>query len=50
MKKRVYKVTRRTLNKLKKKYNMQDESDYSFLQWWRRNHGTGYEEDIKIIE
>ena len=45
-----YTVTRKDLNKLKKEYGMEDESDYNFLQWWRRNHGTGYEAKIRIIE
>jgi predicted DNA-binding antitoxin AbrB/MazE fold protein len=38
-----YYITRSTLNFLKKKYNMENESDKEFLEWWRRNIGTGYE-------
>jgi hypothetical protein len=38
-----YYITRTTLNLLKKKYNMENESDREFLEWWRRNRGTGYE-------
>jgi hypothetical protein len=47
-----YKVTRSALNTMKKKYDMEEESDRDFLEWWRRNHGTGYEAFhlIKIIE
>lgn len=41
-------VMRKDLNKLKKKFKMDDISDYDFLQWWRRNHGTGYEKNIEI--
>jgi len=38
-----YYITRTTLNKMKAKYCMENESDREFLEWWRRNHGTGYE-------
>jgi hypothetical protein len=38
-----YYITRSTLNELKKKYNMENENDKEFLEWWRRNIGTGYE-------
>ncbi len=43
-------VKRKDLNKMKKHFRMQDVSDYEFLQWWCRNHGTSYEKDIKIIQ
>lgn len=38
-----YKISRSELDSMKKKYGMTDESDREFLEWWRRNHGTGYE-------
>lgn len=47
---REYAVKRSVLNRMKKKYGMKDSGDYDFLQWWRRNHGTGFEANIKIIE
>jgi hypothetical protein len=47
---REYIIKRSVLNHMKKNYGMQDVGDYDFLQWWRRNHGTGYEINIKIIE
>ena len=47
---RAYTVKRSVLNRMKKDYGMVKDGDYDFLQWWRRNHGTGYEANIKIIE
>ena len=49
--KRFY-ITRETLEYLKRKYGMENASDREFLEWWRRNRGTGYEayELIHIIE
>jgi hypothetical protein len=38
-----YYITRTELNELKKKYNMENENDKEFLEWWRRTRGTGYE-------
>jgi len=38
-----YKISRSELDSMKKKYGMTGESDREFLEWWRRNHGTGYE-------
>lgn len=34
------------LKGLKRKFGMEDVPDKEFIEWWRRNHGTGYE--IKI--
>lgn len=45
-----YFITRAELSRMKRHYNMKETSDQEFLQWWRRNHGTGYEKDIRIIE
>ena len=45
-----YYVKRSDLNRMKKKFDMVNISDYEFLQWWRRNHGTGFESNIKIKE
>lgn len=47
-----YRITRSELNAMKKKYNSENDTDRDFLEWWRRNHGTGYEafELIEIIE
>ena len=47
---REYTVKRSILNQMKKNYDMTDTGDHDFLQWWRRNHGTGFEANIKIIE
>jgi hypothetical protein len=44
----VEKMKRSVLLKLKKKYGMEDVPDFEFIEWWRRNHGTGYE--IEIVE
>jgi hypothetical protein len=38
-----YYITRTHLNEMKKKFKMENESDKEFLEWWRRNRGTGYE-------
>jgi len=47
-----YRITRSELNKMKKKYDSENQSDRDFLEWWRRNHGTGYEsfDKIEIVE
>lgn len=47
---REYTVKRNVWNKMKSNFGMKDVSNYEFLQWWRRNHGTGYEANIRIIE
>lgn len=47
---REYTVKRSVLNKMKKNFGMKDCADHDFLQWWRRNHRTGFEANIKIIE
>jgi len=47
---RQYTVKRSVLNRMKKNYDMKTCNDYEFLQWWRRNHGTGFEANIKILE
>jgi len=36
------------VKKLREKYITIDGSDEEFIEWWRRNHGTGY--PIKIVE
>ena len=41
-------IKRSLVKKLKEKYGMQKESDESFVEWWRRNHGTGYA--VTIVE
>ena len=41
-------ITRKELKKLKKKYNSENETDIEFIEWYRRNHGTGYK--ITIID
>ena len=48
----MYKIKRSRLEAMKKRFHMENESDRGFLEWWRRNHGTGYEafELIQIIE
>jgi len=37
---------------MKKRFEMENESDREVLEWWRRNHGSGYEafELIEIVE
>ena len=45
-----YTIRRDVLNRMKKYFGMKDCNDYDFLQWWRRNHGTGYEANVRIIE
>jgi hypothetical protein len=49
---RRYKIKRSELTAMKEKYGSKAESDREFLEWWRRNHGTGYEAFhlIDIIE
>jgi len=32
---------------LKKQFGMEDVPDNEFIEWWRRNHGTGYEVEIE---
>lgn len=41
-------IKRSVVKVLKQKYGMEDESDEEFLEWWRRNHGTGY--PLRIVE
>jgi len=41
-------ITREELKKLKDKYGANDWNDQEFVEWYRRNHGTGYE--IEIVE
>ena len=51
MEKRTYttpeKIAKSRLEELKKKHNMVGEPDKEFLEWWRRNHGTGYAIEIE---
>jgi len=42
------KIKRSVVKTLKKKYEMEDVPDKEFIEWWRRNHGTGYE--IEIVD
>jgi len=35
-----------TVRLLKKKFGMEDIPDCEFIEWWRRNHGTGYPLEI----
>lgn len=42
------KIKRSVVEALKSKYHMKDVPDTEFLEWWRRNHGTGYE--LEIVE
>lgn len=41
-------IKRSKVKELKAKYKMEDVPDTEFVQWLRRNHGTGYE--ITIVE
>ncbi len=41
-------IKRSVVESLKQKYGMENEPDDSFLEWWRRNHGTGYA--LRIVE
>lgn len=41
-------IKRSVVKVLKEKYGMEDDTDEDFVEWWRRNHGTGYQ--IKIVE
>lgn len=36
-----------TVKALKKKFRMEHVPDKEFVEWWRRNHGTGYEIEIE---
>lgn len=42
------KIRRSIVQSLKKKYDMEDTPDLEFVEWFRRNHGTGYA--LEIIE
>lgn len=42
------KIKRGVVKALKKKYKMEAVPDKEFIEWWRRNHGTGYE--IEVVE
>jgi hypothetical protein len=50
--KKKYHITRSELDRMKKKFGMENETDREFLEWRRRNQGTGYEafELIEIVE
>jgi hypothetical protein len=52
LEKKKYRLKRSVLNAMKKEHGMETCSDRDFLEWWRRNFGTGYEafENIEIIE
>jgi len=41
-------IRRSTVHRLKEKFNMTDVPDEEFIEWWRRNHGTGY--PVEIVE
>jgi len=41
-------IKQSTVALLKRKYQMEDVADGEFIEWWRRNHGTGY--DIEIVK
>lgn len=43
-------ITRQVLERLKEKFNCKGMSDREFLAWYKRNHLTGYEKTITIIE
>ena len=43
-------ITREALERLKKKFGFENESDREFLRWFKRNHLTGYEKTIAIKE
>ena len=36
------KMKRSRLLEIKKEYHMEKDPDMEVLEWWRRNHGTGY--------
>jgi len=36
-----------TVRALKEKFEMTEVPDDEFIEWWRRNHGTGYPVEIK---
>ena len=42
------KIKRSVVEALKKKFGMEDVPDGEFVEWWRRNHGTGYA--LQIVE
>ena len=41
-------IKRSRVHELKAKYGMETTPDLEFIEWWRRNHGTGYA--IEIVE
>jgi len=41
-------ITRQELEKLKRKYDAKSWDNHEFVEWYRRNRGTGYE--IRIVE
>ena len=41
-------IKRRTVKAFKREYGMDEVSDEEFIEWWRRNHGTGYK--VKIVD
>ena len=43
----MYKIKRSEVKKLKKEYDMDNISDKEFIEWYRRNHGTGYKINIE---
>ena len=45
-----YTIKRSYLDKLKRVYGAEGYTDEQFLQWWRRNYGTGYEKNIRITK
>lgn len=40
-------ITKSELKELKRRYNSEDDDDYEFIEWYRRNRGLGWK--IKII-
>ena len=41
-------IKRSVVKALKKKFGMEDVPDGEFVEWWRRNHGTGYA--LQVVE
>ena len=41
-------IKRSVVEALKKKFGMEDVPDGEFVEWWRRNHGTGYA--LQVVE
>jgi len=41
-------IPRSIVKKMKERFGMTDFTDGDFIEWWRRNHGTGY--PIEIID